>query len=113
VEENPLAYNMRTQLAFSHLKIKKWVFDGPIGIVEENPISGMQEMHIIDKLCYLGSVMYKEDTDINAITHEYSFDVDTYKILERHLRSAKKVKIQKLTKKLYPPSYNLRSLHRN
>lgn len=99
-EENPLSYNMRTTLAFSKLKIKKWLFDGPIGIVEVNPLSGMQEMHVIDKWCYLGSVKQIDGLDSHEYSTDYNFDLDTYKILERHLRNGKGVKVKKLTKEI-------------
>jgi DNA polymerase III subunit epsilon len=76
-----LKYNLRFDQAFFNKKVKSWNFDGPIFIKENND---KEEVHLIDKWCYLGSLKNEND-EIGDIKKEYRFDYDTYKILRRYI----------------------------
>jgi DNA polymerase-3 subunit epsilon len=84
-KELNIKYNMRFTEAFHKYKLKRWIFDSPILVKEENEI---KEGFIIDKWCLLGSV--KSENDIYEIDQEYSFDLDTYKILSKYLSNPPK-----------------------
>lgn len=83
-----LKYNLRFDEAFYKSKIKQWNFDTPILIKEKG---NKEEVHIVDKWCYLGSIKNEADT-LKEIIHEYRFDIDTYKILARYILNPKNQK---------------------
>ncbi len=79
-KELNLKYNLRFEEAFYKYKIKKWFFDGPILIREKGD---RDEGFVVDKWCLLGRV--KQDSDLENLSNDYRFDLDTYKILARFL----------------------------
>ena len=96
-KELPIAYNMRFTLAFSEKRIKRWPFQGPIAIREEDLETKKKELFIIDNWCYLGDgeeestweVAYSKKQSLRTTTRtlcaNYIFDVDLYTILKRYL----------------------------
>lgn len=88
-KEPPLTYNLRMITAFSEYKIKKWPFDGPILIKEENVLDEKASGYLFDNWCYLGNCdgEYVCDT-----ANEYIFDTDMYKILVQFLKHPKNYK---------------------
>ncbi|HSW48281.1 MAG TPA: exonuclease domain-containing protein, partial [Candidatus Saccharimonadales bacterium] len=89
--ESNLKYNLRFDEAFYKHKIRPWKFDGPIIIKEVNDA---KDGFVIDKWCLLGKV--NADSDLESISSEYIFDLDTYKILSRFI--SKKENDKKLTR---------------
>ncbi len=85
--ENPIFYNGRFTIAFSKSKLRRWPFEGPIAIEENNLDS--KERHIIDNWCYLGT--QKEGQE--ELNKDIKFDLDTYKILSRHINTLDKYDI--------------------
>jgi DNA polymerase-3 subunit epsilon len=81
--EKFLKYNLRFDEAFYNSKIRPWRFNSPIIIKE---IGEKEEIHVIDKWCYLGSIK-SEDDDLSSLVKEYRFDLDTYKILYRYVNN--------------------------
>jgi len=88
-KELPIKYNMRFVSAFLKTRIKPWPFKKPIIIEEQNEINEKAEAHIVDRWCYLGTL--SEADDISSLENNLIFDLDTYRILERFLRSQKNV----------------------
>lgn len=82
--ENPLKYNLRFEEAFYKKKIRPWNFKGPI-LFKEKGIS--EEIFIIDKWCLLGSV--KDVSEMSNLSKDYTFDYDTYKIINKFLMNKK------------------------
>lgn len=80
-KETPIKYNLRFEEAFFSSKIKRWPFAGPIIISD-----GVEEKDhfMIDKWCFIGRVSDEQDFE-NINFQEINFDMDTYKILKRHL----------------------------
>lgn len=78
--ELSIKYNVRFEEAFYKHKVKQWKFDGPIMLKETGDT---EEGFVIDKWCLLGSV--KEDSDLDNISRDYLFDLDTYKILTKFI----------------------------
>ncbi|MCL5784299.1 MAG: exonuclease domain-containing protein [Patescibacteria group bacterium] len=77
-------YNLRFIEAFSPTKIKPWPFKGRILIKEGSP-QDREEGFLIDKWCYLGRIT----SGSQELESEYNFDLDTYKILLRHIFRSK------------------------
>ncbi len=86
-KEPALKYMIRFLSAFSSLKIKPWPFRGPIAIEEYNPVSEKKEYFIVDKWCYIGSVLFSGDLSNESLKRDIHFDLDTYKILTRFLKN--------------------------
>jgi DNA polymerase-3 subunit epsilon len=81
-EEKTIIYNGRFLIAFSENKLKPWYFDKPIEIVERCSQTGKVEVFTIDKWCLL-----KYQTEDDEVEYpNYSFDLDTYKILTRYIK---------------------------
>lgn len=76
--EDPLAYNLRFDLAFATDKLPVWPFPGPIAVNEDG------QVHVFDNWCYLGKSQELEPDLKNP-----KFDLDTYKILKRFLKNPK------------------------
>lgn len=83
--ENSLKYNLRFDSAFFKTKIKSWPFQGPIAIKER---SQKEEIFVIDKWCVLGSIKDASES-LEDISRDYSFDRDTYRILNRYLNGTR------------------------
>ncbi len=83
-------YNLRFLEAFINLRVKPWPFDGPVIIQEEDPDQEIRESFIIDKWCYIGSL--NSDQLIPEISQKPYFDVDSYKILNRYIKSPRNIK---------------------
>ncbi len=106
--ESPLTYNLRMLTAFSEYKIKKWPFDGPILIHEENVFDEKAVGYIFDSWCYLGNC--EANTGCN-VSSQYTFDHDMYKILVQFLKNPKNYKkIKKISDISLPVSIPQASL---
>jgi len=88
-KESVLQHAVRLSEALAKLKLQSWQWDGAIGVYETHP-QGWREMHVINNWCYLGSVRDESDLyDAELLDQRPAFDMDTYKLLVRHLyRSA-------------------------
>lgn len=84
-KESVLKYNLRFDDGFYNKKIRPWRFDNAIVIKEDGDL---QEAHVVDKWCYLGSIKHESESFDN-LSAEYVFDYDTYKILNRFIMDPK------------------------
>ncbi len=87
-EESSLKYNLRFEQAFYKTKLRHWIFDSPVLIKEKG---NKEEIHLVDKWCYLGSVKKGEEGNID-LNREYRFDLDTYKILVKYMMNPRNQK---------------------
>lgn len=83
--EMPLKYNLRFLESFSKSLVPKWPFDGSIGI-EETGYYG-REVHIVDKWCYQGSIIYDKDGNVKETFNPKDFDWDIYKLIKKYVKS--------------------------
>jgi DNA polymerase III subunit epsilon len=91
--EPRLQHDLRLMQALARIKFQSWPFAGRIGIREVN--GDDTELHVLDQWCYLGSVRSEQDLDVLAAKPQ--FDLDTYRILRRHLlQENKTIEIVKL-----------------
>jgi DNA polymerase III subunit epsilon len=84
--ESALAHDMRLRAALSALRLKTWPFRGRIAVREHNPDNGREVFHLFDAWCYIGTETTQGEVFETAQSRfEPVFDLDTYKILSRHL----------------------------
>ena len=81
-------HDIRLFSALAKIKLPTWPFPGPVGIVEANSWSGRREIHLVDHWCHLGTVQSEGDIG-QTLSVRPTFDLDTYRILVRHLKQAK------------------------
>jgi DNA polymerase-3 subunit epsilon len=91
-KEKALNYNLRFMTAFGRTKIKSWPYPGAIIIEERQALSDKTEYFLVDQWCFLGTVDVDSNGSFKETNHDYSFDLDTYKILVRYLSSPKNEK---------------------
>jgi len=86
--ESRLNHGMRIAQAFASLRVKPWPYPGRIGVRERDPNNERTELHVLDRWCYLGTV--HSEAELHDLARERShaaFDLDTYKMLARFLKS--------------------------
>jgi DNA polymerase-3 subunit epsilon len=85
--EDELRHHLRMVEALSALRPARWPWPGAIGIREHCVQSGREEIHVIDRWCYLGAV---RDTgrlqELLEDSRRAAFDPDTYRLLLRYLQ---------------------------
>jgi len=87
-KESALSHAMRVTQALHSMRIQAWPFPGRIGIREHDPHNGRTEVLVLDRWCYLGTLNSQLELHDSLHTRaEPSFDLDTYKILTRYLKS--------------------------
>lgn len=87
VGEEPLeTHDLRFATALAALRLHTWPYPGVIGIREQAPDGTREELHVLDRWCYLGTARCESDLEtITAPDTQPAFDLDTYKILTRFL----------------------------
>ncbi|WP_106478079.1 exonuclease domain-containing protein [Phytohalomonas tamaricis] len=77
-------HTQRARTALERLRIAHWPWPGRVAIKETGP-AGDEAYHLVDHWCYLGS--FASLGEIAAQRDNVTFDVDTYKILQRFLKN--------------------------
>lgn len=86
-KESLLQHDLRLMEALAKIKLQSWPYAGPIGIKET--FVGRDELHIVDHWSYLGTAKSAgEVEEILSATPRAIFDLDTYKLLAKHLKQA-------------------------
>ena len=86
--EKPELHHLRLKLALKQQQLRVWPYAGKIGLREYNARTGRSEMHVFDQWCHLATV--QNDTELDDITSgntSLAFDLDTYRLLLKHLTS--------------------------
>jgi DNA polymerase-3 subunit epsilon len=84
-QESIAAHSQRAQAALEQLQVNVWPWPGSIAIAEQPAGDAAPAWHVVRQWCYLGSVASFEKAQTLADTPA-SFDVDSYRILNRFLR---------------------------
>lgn len=79
------AHQQRLRMALAQLDAAVWPYDGPIGIIETD--GKWRQAHIIDRWAYHGSLEGRRRKFM--LPPHQGIDIDTYKILSRHLAEAR------------------------
>ena len=86
--EKPELHHLRLKLALKQQQLRVWPHAGKIGLREYNAQTGRSEMHIFDQWCYLATVQNEAELDdIVTANTSLTFDLDTYRLLLKHLTS--------------------------
>jgi DNA polymerase III subunit epsilon len=75
-------------MALSAQKLQVWPYPGRIGLREHNEASGKTDLHVFDQWCLLATV--QDETQWEELAHsqtQLAFDLDTYRLLLKHLRA--------------------------
>lgn len=90
-KESAELHFLRLQQAMMSHRLKTWPFKGKIGIYEQHQFNDTtEEMHVFEHWVHIGSVNNEIDlNEISTIKTELLFDLDTYKILIKHLNKPK------------------------
>jgi DNA polymerase-3 subunit epsilon len=86
--ESALAHAIRVVQALSRLRLKRWPYPGPIAVRERDPHSERVDIHLVDDWRYFGTA--SSDAELHELAQSQSpvaFDVETYKILARLIKS--------------------------
>jgi DNA polymerase III subunit epsilon len=89
--ETAAQHMMRLTSALARLRLKPWPFGGRVALREADPYRGMSEMHVLDQWRYLGSA--RTDNELAALLEQRDlprFDVDRYRLLNRHLADTRR-----------------------
>ena len=95
-KERTLFYNLRFQQAFYEHKLQKWPFSSAVVVCEGQGIDGKEESFVLNNWCLLGSFQREGQSEDISLTHDFLFDLDTYKILNSFLKN-KKVQIKPIS----------------
>ncbi|MEW9899890.1 exonuclease domain-containing protein [Chitinivorax sp. PXF-14] len=82
-------HNIRLLTALSKHRMATWPYGGPIGIREQDALAIRSELHVVDHWCYLGTVHAEHELPgLLDNAGQPAFDIDTYKLLSKHLKQA-------------------------
>ena len=84
--EKPELHYLRLQLALNAQKLQVWPHAGKVGLREHNAQSGRSDIHIFDQWCHLATVRDEAELE-QALNSQQTlaFDLDTYRLLLKHL----------------------------
>jgi DNA polymerase-3 subunit epsilon len=86
--ESDLAHAMRLAQAFAGLRVRPWPYPGRIGVRERHRDTRRSELHVVDHWRYLGTAHSDgEARELAAERVRARFDLDTYRMLARFLKS--------------------------
>jgi DNA polymerase-3 subunit epsilon len=106
-KEIPLKYNMRMTLARAENRLRPWLYDSAIEVIEKSNDTMRVERFIIDQWCVIESNTNNGDSSLPT---GYIFDMDTYTILNRYFKSRTKNTIHSL-KQDNTPVRNAKPVH--
>ncbi len=96
-EEDMSRYNLRMQIAFHSLQLKKWPYKGAIAVKEYQSFIGKTDIHIIYGWIHLATVNSDVEVDdfnvreqVSAcLEGDYPFDADAYRVMAKSLSAPK------------------------
>jgi DNA polymerase III subunit epsilon len=84
--EAPALHYLRLQLALAKQRLSVWPHPGPIGLREFSAATGRTDVHVFDQWCHLATVHNDADlADALETSRTLAFDLDTYRLLVKHL----------------------------
>lgn len=91
--ESPMQHDLRLAHALLAIRIARWPYSSPIGIRE----SGFNQdvLHVIDQWVYLGQAKSEDEAFELIAQSRPAFDLDTYRILLRHLQDENILTLQR------------------
>jgi DNA polymerase-3 subunit epsilon len=87
-EEAPALHRVRVQMALAAQQMQMWPYPGRIGLREHNEATGKTDVHVFDQWCLLATVQDEEQlAELPLREQNLAFDLDTYRLLQKHLRA--------------------------
>ena len=92
-QEKPELHYLRLQLALAAHRMMAWPHAGRIGLREHDESSGRTDIHIFEHWCHLATVHDEHELQEALQTrHPLAFNLDTYRLLRRHLAKPAKTR---------------------
>ncbi|MEO6293490.1 MAG: exonuclease domain-containing protein [Burkholderiaceae bacterium] len=93
--EKPELHHLRLKLALKPQQLRVWPHAGKIGLREYNLQTGRTDMHVFDQWCHLATVQNDAELDdIISSSGSLAFDLDTYRLLLKHLAAPHKAGLE-------------------
>lgn len=94
-EESPERHHLRLQLALAQQKLLVWPYAGKVGLREYNARSERTDIHLFDQWCHLATVHDEAElADALGSRSTLAFDLDTYRLLLKHIAAPGKGKFE-------------------
>jgi DNA polymerase III subunit epsilon len=85
-QEKPQVHRLRLQLALAKQQLQVWPHPGKIGLREHCEATGRTEIHVFDQWCHLATVSDEAELQDAVSSREaLAFDLDTYRLLIKHM----------------------------
>lgn len=84
--ESAEAYNARVRVAYEHKAVEQWPYRQPVAVVERHAESGLSQATIVDRWVVQSVVVAQDDCAPTVEQVDNGFDLDSYLILQSHLR---------------------------
>ena len=86
-EETPQAHNLRLATALLPWRLGDWPWQGPVMIRERHPEGRVEEAHVFDRWCHLGTARSEEElAGLAEARATIDFDPDIYRIVQGFIR---------------------------
>jgi DNA polymerase-3 subunit epsilon len=93
--EKPELHHLRLKLALKQQQLRVWPHPGKIGLREHNAQTGRTDMHVFDQWCHLATVQNDAELDDVVLSNSpLAFDLDTYRLLLKHLAAPHKAGLE-------------------
>ena len=97
-EEKPELHHLRLKLALQQQQLRVWPHAGKIGLREYNAKTGRSDLHVFDQWCHLATVQGEAELEEALASNiALAFDLDTYRLLLKHLTAPHKAGLTLLT----------------
>ncbi|MDH5578869.1 MAG: exonuclease domain-containing protein [Betaproteobacteria bacterium] len=95
-KESVHAHHARLATALAGLKTAAWPWCGPVGVIEEDAAREATDVHVVHQWCYVGTARSEDEVPaLLEAARRPRFDLDQYKLLQRHLKT-KRVRVVEL-----------------
>ncbi len=96
--EKPELHHLRLKLALQQQQLRVWPHAGKIGLREYNAKTGRSDLHVFDQWCHLATVQGEAELEEALASNiALAFDLDTYRLLLKHLTAPHKAGLTLLT----------------
>ncbi len=93
--EKPELHHLRLKLALKQQQLRVWPHAGKIALREYNAQTGRTDMHVFDQWCHLATVQNEAELDdVISSNSSLAFDLDTYRLLLKHLTAPHKAGLE-------------------
>jgi DNA polymerase-3 subunit epsilon len=93
-EETLLQHNVRLVEALAEKRLPAWPFAGRVAFREMNAETGMEEVHVFDRWCLVGSARSEEALAFLKDAKAEGFDVDVYRVIRKRVERGEGCRIK-------------------